>query len=73
MVEPFAHNLKTPVQILPLSEGERKRYKGKSIKELQWEASGLYYKSFTIVIYERNAIGQYYKTMIEVKANYDRS
>jgi hypothetical protein len=26
--------------------------------------SGLYYKTFTIVIYDRNAIGPYYKTMI---------
>jgi hypothetical protein len=26
--------------------------------------SGLYYKNFTIVIYNRNVIGQYYKTMI---------
>ncbi len=31
---------------------------------------GLYYKLFTIVIYNRNAIGQYYKTMI---IDYDRS
>ncbi len=33
---------------------------------------GLYYKQFTIVIYDRNAIGQYYKTMsttIIVKAS----
>jgi hypothetical protein len=36
-------------------------------------ASGLYYKSFTIVIYERNAIRQYYKTTIVVNANNDRS
>ena len=35
--------------------------------------SGLYYKSFTIVIYERNAIGQYYKITIVVNANYNRS
>jgi hypothetical protein len=32
--------------------------------------SGLYYKTFTIVIYDRNAIGQYYKTKI---VGYDRS
>jgi hypothetical protein len=38
-----------------------------------YTTSGLYYKSFTIVIYERNAIGQYYKTTIVVNANYDRS
>jgi hypothetical protein len=25
---------------------------------------GLYYKSFTIIIYDRNDSGQYYKTMI---------
>jgi len=35
--------------------------------------SGLYYKIFTIVIYDRNAIGQYYKNMIVVMANYDHS
>ncbi len=35
--------------------------------------SGLYYKNFTIVIYDRNVIGQYYKTTIVVMANYDRS
>ncbi len=35
--------------------------------------SGLYYKSFMIVIYERNAIGQYYKTTIVDNANYDHS
>ncbi len=34
------------------------------------EASGLYYKIFMIIIYDRNAIGQYYKTMI---VDYDRS
>ncbi len=34
---------------------------------------GLYYKKFTIVIYDCNAIGQYYKTTIVVMANYDRS
>jgi hypothetical protein len=32
---------------------------------------GLYYKTFRIVIYNRNAIGQYYKTTIVVMANYD--
>ncbi len=31
--------------------------------------SGLYYKNFTIVIYERTVIGQYYKTMIVAKAS----
>jgi hypothetical protein len=31
---------------------------------------GLYYKIFTIVIYDRNAIGQYYETTI---LDYDRS
>jgi len=31
---------------------------------------GLYYKTFTIVIYDCNAIGQYYKTMI---VDYDHS
>ncbi len=34
------------------------------------EPSGLYYKTFTIIIYNRNAIGQYYKTTI---TDYDRS
>jgi hypothetical protein len=29
---------------------------------------GLYYKCFTIIIYDRNDSGQYYKTMIVVKA-----
>jgi hypothetical protein len=37
------------------------------------KSSGLYYKNFTIVIYNRNAIGQYYKTTIAVMANYNRS
>ncbi len=32
--------------------------------------SGLYYKTFNIVIYDRNAIGQYYKATI---VDYDRS
>ncbi len=32
--------------------------------------SGLYYKLFMIVIYDRNVIAQYYKTMI---VDYDRS
>ncbi len=34
---------------------------------------GLYYKQFTIVIYDRNAIGQYYKTMSITIVDYDRS
>ncbi len=33
-------------------------------------SSGLYYKIFTIVIYGRNAIGQYYEITI---VDYDRS
>ncbi len=37
------------------------------------DSSGLYYKTFRIVIYDRNAIGQYYKTTIVVMANYDCS
>ncbi len=38
---------------------------------MMWEttSSGLYYKIFTIVIYDRNAIGQYCKTTIVVKAS----
>jgi hypothetical protein len=31
-------------------------------------SSGLYYKIFTIVIYDRIVIGQYYKTTMVVKA-----
>ncbi len=31
--------------------------------------NGLYYKTFTIVIYDRNAIGQYYKTTIVATAS----
>jgi hypothetical protein len=31
--------------------------------------SGLYYKNFTIVIYDRNVIDQYYKTTIVAKAS----
>ncbi len=31
--------------------------------------SGLYYKSFTIVIYNRNTSGQHYKTAITAKAS----
>ncbi len=37
------------------------------------DSCGLCYKNFTIVIYDRNAIGQYYKTTIVVMASYDRS
>ena len=37
------------------------------VASLGWRvSSGLYYKSFMIIIYERNAIGQYYKTTIVV-------
>ncbi len=35
--------------------------------------SGLYYKCFTIKIYDRNDSGQYYKTMIVVKASLGQS
>ncbi len=35
-----------------------------------WGTCGLYYKIFTIVIYDRNPIGQYYKALI---VDYDRS
>jgi hypothetical protein len=34
--------------------------------ELKAQPSGLYYKSFTIVIYDRNDSSQYYKTMIMI-------
>jgi hypothetical protein len=34
---------------------------------------GLYYKQLTIVIYNRNAIGQYYKTTSTMIVDYDRS
>jgi hypothetical protein len=37
------------------------------------DPSDLYYKNFMIVIYDLNAIGQYYKTTIVVEAYYDRS
>ncbi len=30
------------------------------------DTCGLYYKSFTIIIYDRNDSGQYYKTMITI-------
>ena len=33
------------------------------------DTCGLYYKSFTIIIYDRNDSGQYYKTKITVKAS----
>jgi hypothetical protein len=37
---------------------------------LEWEKTcGLYYKCFTIVIYDRNDSVQYYKTMIVVKTS----
>ncbi len=32
----------------------------------QMENSGLYYKRFTIIIYDRNDSSQYYKTMITI-------
>jgi hypothetical protein len=35
----------------------------------KFENCGLYYKSFTIVIYDRNDSGQYYKTTITAKAS----
>ncbi len=35
-----------------------------------YESSGLYYKTFMTVIYDRNDTSQYYKTMI---VDYDRS
>jgi hypothetical protein len=41
-----------------------------SILELKTEPSGLYYKTFRIVIYDRNDTSQYYKTMI---VDYHRS
>ncbi len=34
---------------------------------------GLYYKQFTIVIYDRNVIGQYFKTKSATIVDYDRS
>jgi hypothetical protein len=37
-----------------------------SINLLELETSGLNYKSFTIVMYDRSASGQYYKTMIMI-------
>ena len=35
-------------------------------KNLKKESSGLYYKCFTIVIYDCNYSGQYYKTRIAI-------
>ena len=37
------------------------------------DTSGLYYTQFTIVIYDRNAIGQYYKTTTITIVDFDRS
>ncbi len=34
----------------------------------EYDPCGLYYKIFTIVIYDRNVIGQYYKTTMVAKA-----
>ncbi len=42
-------------------------YKPENFDKLR--TSGLYYKHFTIVIYNRNVIGQYYKTTIVAKAS----
>jgi hypothetical protein len=45
-----------------------------NFKNLFWrEIGGLYYKIFTIVIFDHNAIGEYYKIAILVKGNYDCS
>ncbi len=43
--------------------------KTRSVTDSNKDTSGLYYKNFTIVIYDRNAIGQYYKTTIVAKAS----
>jgi hypothetical protein len=34
------------------------------------ETNGMYYKSFTIVIYNHNDSGQYYKTTITIVIDY---
>jgi hypothetical protein len=41
--------------------------------EMSSMTCGLYYKQFTIVIYDRNAIGQYYKTTSTTIVDYDSS
>ncbi len=43
--------------------------RGLSQLELKTRPSGLYYKSFTIVIYDRNDSGQYYKNMSTAQAS----
>jgi hypothetical protein len=37
------------------------------------DSCGLYYKQFMIIIYDQNAIGQYYKTTLTTIIDYDRS
>jgi hypothetical protein len=52
-----------------LLEGENFPYFVTSTAWGTTASSGLYYKNFTIVIYVRNVIGQYYKTTIVAKAS----
>ncbi len=42
------------------------------VKSFIVDTCGLYYKQFTIVSYDRNAIGQYYKTTSTTIVDYDR-
>ncbi len=43
-----------------------------SVKGFIVQTCGRYYKQFTIVSYDRNAIGQYYKTTSTMIVDYDR-
>ncbi len=69
-----------PLAIDPKIEGSnpvatQHREKIAKKKVLWWSAvfiCGMYYKSFTIVIYDHNDSGQYYKTMITIVI-YDHS
>jgi hypothetical protein len=45
---------------------EDKKTCTKGCRERLSDTSGLYYKCFTIVIYNRNDSGQYYKTTIKI-------
>ncbi len=41
-------------------------WNGSKLKLYNIGSSGLYYKCFTIIIYDRNESGQYYKTRITI-------
>ncbi len=42
------------------------KLKGELSKKNIYQSGGLYYKCFTIVIYDHNDSGQYYKTRITI-------